>query len=176
MHRRPRILSTVVVCAATCVVLAVPQAASAAANLQTRINRAYSDANFLRTAAGGALVFLGLSFIPIIQLVTYWGFIIMFFVVLVLLVRWQIKHGRIPSKDVDYRRAKRMWMVSLLLWLLAIGIFLLREFMAAFLLMMNNKNNKSNKKNKNKKKLHWKTFLTLYLKARLLLPPEPNAY
>jgi predicted RNA-binding Zn-ribbon protein involved in translation (DUF1610 family) len=123
-----------------CSVAIDAQAAATAAQLQSRINRAYSDASFLRTAAGGMLVFLGLSFLPIIQLLTYWGFIITFFVVLVLLVRWQIKFGRLPSSDVDYRRAKRLRTVSLLMWLLAIGLFLLREFAAVIILLMRDRN------------------------------------
>jgi hypothetical protein len=123
-----------------CSVAIDPEAAAGAARLQSRINRAYSDASFLRTAVGGMLVFLGLSFVPIIQLFTYWGFIITFFVVLVLLVRWQLKYGRIPSQDVDYRRAKRMRTVSLFLWLLGIGLFLLREFAAVLILLMRDGN------------------------------------
>ncbi len=68
-----------------------PQAASAAAELQTRVNRACSDASFVRTAAAAMFVLLALSIVPFISLITYLGFIITFFVVLVLLVRWQIK-------------------------------------------------------------------------------------
>lgn len=123
-----------------CSVAIDPEAAAAAAQLQTRINRAYSDASFLRSAAGAMMVFLGLSFVPIIQFLTYWGFIITFFVVLVLLVRWQVKFGRLPSSDVDYRRAKRMRTVSLLMWLLGIGLFLLREFAAVLILLMRDRN------------------------------------
>jgi len=105
------------------------QAASAAAEIQGNVNRACSDASFLRTAAAAMFVLLALSIIPFISLVTYLGFIITFFVVLVLLVRWQIKFGRLQTRDVDYRSAKRLRNVALVMWLLAIPLFVIRDIL-----------------------------------------------
>src|SRR5262252_4996272 len=68
-----------------------PQSAAAAAELQGRVNRACSDASFLRTAAAAMFVLLALSVVPFISLLTYLGFIITFMVVLVLVIRWQIR-------------------------------------------------------------------------------------
>ena len=103
------------------------QAASVAAELQSRVNRACSDASFLRTAAAAMFVLLALSVVPLISLVTYLGFIITFFVVLVLMVRWQIKFGSIKTQDVDYQGAKRLRNVALVLWVVAFPLFLLRD-------------------------------------------------
>src|SRR5215510_3368706 len=108
-----------------------PQAASAAADLQSRVNRACSDASFLRTAAAAMFVLLALSVIPFISLITYLGFIITFFVVLVLIVRWQIKFGRLQTNDEDYQRAKRMWLVGLILWLVTIPLFVVRDIVVS---------------------------------------------
>jgi uncharacterized membrane protein YvbJ len=58
------------------------QAAAAAAELQNRVNRTYSDANFLRTAAAAMFVFLALSIVPFVMMLTYLGFIITFIVCL----------------------------------------------------------------------------------------------
>ena len=108
-----------------------PQAASAAAELQSQVNRACSDASFLRTAAAAMFVLLALSVVPFISLITYLGFIITFFVVLVLIVRWQIKFGRLRTNDVDYQRAKRLRLVALVLWLVAIPLFIVRDILVA---------------------------------------------
>jgi len=72
-------------------------------------------------------VLLALSVVPLISLVTYLGFIITFFVVLVLMVRWQIKFGSIKTQDVDYQGAKRLRNVALVLWVVAFPLFLLRD-------------------------------------------------
>jgi hypothetical protein len=110
-----------------------PEAASAAAELQTRVNRACSDASFLRTAAAAMFVLLALSIVPFISLITYLGFIITFFVVLVLIVRWQIRFGRLQTKDADYHRAKSMRTVALVLWLVAIPLFVVRDILVAII-------------------------------------------
>jgi hypothetical protein len=110
-----------------------PQAASAAAEIQSRVNRACSDASFLRTAAAAMFVLLALSVVPFISLITYLGFIIIFFVVLVLIIRWQIKFSRLQTADVDYQRAKRMRNLALILWLVAIPLFVVRDILVAIM-------------------------------------------
>jgi hypothetical protein len=113
-----------------------PQAAAAAADVQTRVNAACSDASFLRTAAAGMFVFLGLSLVPFISFVTYLGFIILFVAVMVMIIRWQLKFGKLQTADVDYKRAKRMRNVALLLWLLAIPLFLMRQVLSYLISML----------------------------------------
>lgn len=103
-----------------------PVAARLIAERQEKANQAYSDASYLRTAVVAMYVFMGLSFIPLIPLVG-WGFLITFFVVLVLLIRWLVKFGRLVTNDADYLRARRSWRLSLVLWIVAIPIgFIIR--------------------------------------------------
>jgi hypothetical protein len=102
------------------------QAAAAAAEAQGRVNQACSDASYLRTAAVGMWVFLGLSFIPFIPLVS-WGFLVTFVVVLVMFIRWQVKFGGLKTNDPDYVQAKRAKNLALVLWLAA--------FVAGFLIL-----------------------------------------
>src|ERR1700704_3138981 len=75
-----------------------PSVVALVAERQEKANRAYSDASYLKTAALAMFVFLGLSLIPIIPLV-YWGFLVTFFVVLILLIRWQASFGRLITND-----------------------------------------------------------------------------
>src|SRR5437588_2553474 len=110
-----------------------PQAASAAAENQSRVNRACSDASFLRTAAAAMFVLLALSLVPFISLLTYLGFIITFLVVLVLIIRWQIKFGRLKTNDLDYQRARRLRSVAIALWLVAIPLFVVRDILVVMI-------------------------------------------
>ena len=102
-----------------------PEVAIAAAEVQDKANQSYSDANYARTAAVAMWVFLGLSFIPFIPLVTL-GSEITFFVVMVMLIRWQVKFGGLKTADPDYIRAKRTRNIVLVLWLIAIPAFIVR--------------------------------------------------
>lgn len=74
------------------------QAASAAAEVQSKVNQECSDASFLKTAAAVMWVFLGLSLIPFIPFV-YWGFFFTFLAVLFMAIRWQVKFSFIQTKD-----------------------------------------------------------------------------
>lgn len=103
-----------------------PVAAQLIAERQEKANQAYSDASYLRTATIAMYVFLGLSFIPFVPLVG-WGFLAIFVVVLVLLIRWQARFGKLVTNDADYLRARRSWRLSLVLWIVAIPIgFIIR--------------------------------------------------
>jgi hypothetical protein len=97
------------------------QAAAAAAEIQSKVNQACSDASYLKTAAFVMWAFLGLSFIPLIPLVG-WGFIFTFVAVLVMIIRWQVKFGNLRTRDADYPRAKRSKNLALILWLAALFV------------------------------------------------------
>jgi Ca2+/Na+ antiporter len=104
-----------------CNVAVDPVVAQLVAERQEKANQSYSDASYLRTAVVAMYVFMALSFIPFVPLVG-WGFLITFFVVLVLLIRWQVKFGRLVTNDADYLKARRSWRLSLVLWLVAIPL------------------------------------------------------
>jgi NADH:ubiquinone oxidoreductase subunit 6 (subunit J) len=112
------------------------QSAATAAEIQSKVNMACSDASFLRTAAATVFVLLGLSLLPFISLITYLGSIFIFLAVLVMVIRWQIKFGSLQTGDPDYQRAKRLKNISLLLWFLAIPVFLVREIVGAVISRM----------------------------------------
>lgn len=96
------------------------------AERQEKANQAYSDASYLRTATTAMYVFMGISFIPFVPIVG-WAFLATFVVVLVLLIRWQVKFGKLVTNDADYLRARRSWRLSLVLWIVAIPIgFIIR--------------------------------------------------
>jgi len=103
-----------------------PGVAALVAERQEKANRAYSDASYLRTAAIAMFVFLGISMVPLLG-IAYYGFVITFVAVLVLLIRWQIRFGNLITNDDDYRLAKRSRNLALVLWLTAIPLgFLVR--------------------------------------------------
>jgi hypothetical protein len=110
-----------------------PQAAAAAGEIQARVNRACSDASFLRIAAAAMFGFLALSPLPFISVPTYLGFIITFFVVLVLIIRWQIRFGRLQTSDVDYQRSRRLRNLAIVLWLVAIPAFVIRDTLVSII-------------------------------------------
>jgi len=104
-----------------CSVPVDPGVAQLIAERQEQANQSYSDASFLRTAAVAMYVFMGLSFIPFLPVVG-WGFLAIFILVLVRLIRWQVKFGRLVTNDADYLKARRSWRFALVLWIVAIPI------------------------------------------------------
>lgn len=111
-----------------CSVPVDPRAAAEAAETQSRVNQACSDASYLKTAALVMWVFLGLSFVPFVPLVL-WAFFVTFFVVIGMVVRWQLKFNDIKTEDPDYPRARRSKNLALLLWLAALFVFLLASLL-----------------------------------------------
>ena len=107
-----------------------PAVVALAAERQEKANRAYNDASFLRIAAIAQFVFLGISLIPLLGIV-YYGFLITFIAVLVMLIRWQVKFAGLLTDDPDYERAKRSRNIALILWLAAMPLgFLVRPFLS----------------------------------------------
>ncbi len=106
-----------------CKVTIDQQAAIAAAEVQDKVNQAYSDASYVRTAAIAMWVFLGLSFIPFIPLVA-WAFVLTFLVVMVMLIRWQVKFGGLETADPDYIKAQRSRNIAFVLWVIAMPGFI----------------------------------------------------
>ena len=104
-----------------CSVPVDPAVAQLIGERQEKANQSYSDASFLRTATVAMYVFMVLSFIPFLPLVG-WGFLAIFIVALVLLIRWQVRFGRLVTNDADYLKARRSWRLSLVLWIVAIPL------------------------------------------------------
>ncbi|HET9524802.1 MAG TPA: hypothetical protein VFO99_01460 [Pyrinomonadaceae bacterium] len=106
-----------------------PGVAAMIADRQEKANRAYSDASYLKTAAIAMFVFLGLSMLPFLPVV-YWGFLITFVVVVVLLIKWQVRFGGLVTDDPDYQRARRSKNMALVLLIIAVPVgFIIRPFL-----------------------------------------------
>ena len=108
-----------------CSVPVDPNVAQLIADRQEKANQAYSDASYLRTAAIAMYAFLGLSFVPFLPLVS-WGFFIIFIIVIVLLVRWQIRYSGLVTDDADFKSARRSWWISLAMLLALPVVFIIR--------------------------------------------------
>lgn len=117
-----------------CSVPVDPGIAQLIAERQDKANQACSDASYLRTAAIAMYVFLGLSYVPFIAILE-WGFLITFVVVLVLLIRWQVKFGSLTINDADYLAARRSWRLSLVLWIVALPVAFIGRLLIYFLIL-----------------------------------------
>lgn len=117
-----------------CSVPVDPAVAALIADRQEKANHAYSDASFLRTAALAMYAFLGLSWVAL-PLLFFSGFLIIFVVVIVLLIRWQIRYANLITDDPDYKSARRSWWISLLLLLGVPVIFIVRIVIEVLLLL-----------------------------------------
>ncbi|HVG31807.1 MAG TPA: hypothetical protein VM911_01945 [Pyrinomonadaceae bacterium] len=112
--------------------------AQLAAETQRKVNQAYSDASYTKTAAVTMWVFLGLSFIPFLPFVG-WGFLITFIVVLVMLIRWQVMFSGLITNDPDYEKARRTKNLSLILWIVALPTgFIIQPLVGLFLQRLSN--------------------------------------
>lgn len=101
-----------------CSVAIDPGVAQLIADKQERANQAYSAASYLRTATIAMYVFMALSLIPFLPLVSL-GFGITFIVVVVLLISWQVKYSGLIISDPDYETAKRSWRSSFVMMMVA---------------------------------------------------------
>ena len=108
-----------------CSVPVDPGVAQLIADRQEKANHSYSDASFLRTAAVAMYVFFGLGMLPLLAF-AFWGFFITFVVVIVLVIRWQIRYGSLVTDDADYKKARRSWWISLALLLGVPVLFIIR--------------------------------------------------
>ena len=115
-----------------CSVPVDPAVAQLIAERQEKANHAYSDASYLRTAAIAMYVFLGLS---MLLAFFFWGFLVTFVVVIVLLIRWQVRFGGLVTDDSDYKSARKSWWISLVLLLGVPVIFVVRIVIEVLLLM-----------------------------------------
>ena len=97
-----------------CSVAIDPGVAELIAGRQEKVNEACSDASYLRRTAMAMYVFLGFS---LVFSFAYWGFLITFWMGLVLVVRWRVKFNDLVTNDPDYAKARRSTTVSLLLLL-----------------------------------------------------------
>ena len=92
--------------------------AAAAVEHQEKINKACNSASIVRNLAGVMWVCFFARLLPLAGLFATAGLVILFVVVPVRLVIWLVRYGGVRTEDVDYKRAKRNLLISLVLWLL----------------------------------------------------------
>lgn len=91
------------------------QTAIASATFQNEINQACNDASMVRNVAGVMWVAFVVQFLfAAMGRLAFFGMMI---AVPVMLIRWQIKYGRIKTDDIDFKLARRNRTIALLLWL-----------------------------------------------------------
>jgi hypothetical protein len=88
-------------------------AAATAADNQKKVNDACNQAKRIRNMAGAMWAFLGVSL--------FWGAItiavvVLFILIPLSLIYWEINYGRLTTADPDYKRAKRDRLIALGLW------------------------------------------------------------
>jgi hypothetical protein len=110
-----------------------PEVASAGADLQTKVNDACNRATTIRNIAGAMWAFYAVArLIPFIGLVGLVGVGACFVIIPVGAAHWQVKYGRLPTTDIDYKKAKRNLLIALILWLV-MGVVLALVVWALFL-------------------------------------------
>jgi hypothetical protein len=98
---------------------------------QRNVNRAFSDAGYIKNAAFLMWGLLAVSLIPFVPWVS-WGFLFTFLAVIVLLIRWYLKYGQLNTSDPDYQKARSSIHLALVLWLAALPVaFLIKPLIAA---------------------------------------------
>lgn len=90
-----------------CSALIDPEAAQSAASTMARINRACSDASYLKIAAGALPVFIVLIFVPFLTWLGGFGSLFLLYAIPIGAVVWGIRFWSIKTEDPDFRRAKR---------------------------------------------------------------------
>src|SRR5215210_6179547 len=118
-----------------CRALIDPRAAHAAGELQSRVNEACSEASYTASAAYVMSALLVLSVFPFIPLV-WVAFLLTFFAVICMVVRWQVKFGDIRTRDPDYKRARFARNVALVLWLVAMPVWVAGNVVVSFLIAL----------------------------------------
>jgi hypothetical protein len=99
-----------------------PAAAATAAMKLARINRACSDASYLKIAALCAPAFLLIFFIPFMTLLGEFGLLFLAAATPVWIVLWCFRYWGIDTDDADYRRSRKTVMIVAVVWL-ALVIF-----------------------------------------------------
>jgi hypothetical protein len=91
--------------------------AARAAEKMARINRACSDASYLKIAALCAPAFLLILFIPFMTLLGEVGLLFLAVATPIWIALWCYRFLRIETDDPEYRRARRTVLIVAIVWL-----------------------------------------------------------
>jgi hypothetical protein len=101
-------------------------AASAAAELTSRVSQACSDASYIRILAGSIVAAWLLILVPFLSIVGVVGYYVLLVIVPMLELRWWTRFYSLRTDDPDFRRAKRNVVIGAVLWALFVAIFTMR--------------------------------------------------
>ena len=104
-----------------CNVTVDPVVAQLVAERQEKANRSYKEVAYLRIAVVAMYVFIVISYIPGVRTLSL-GIPITFILAFVLLMRWQMKFGRLVTNDAAYLKARRSFRLSFVLWLVGLPL------------------------------------------------------
>jgi len=99
-------------------------AAAAAADIQTSVANACSEASFLKIMARAQVAFFVFSLIPLIGGFAGWGFLFLLIAVPVMLIRWWVKYRNLQTGDKDYEKAKRNTIIAAVIWSAGVVVWL----------------------------------------------------
>lgn len=98
-----------------------PAIAEAAAAKMARINRACSDASYLKIAGLCAPAFLVILLIPFMTFMGELGLIFLEFAIPIWIILWCFRFLNIQTDDPDFRRAKKTVLIVTIAWVVLVG-------------------------------------------------------
>ncbi|HVN92394.1 MAG TPA: hypothetical protein VMT38_01795 [Terracidiphilus sp.] len=113
------------------------EAARAAAELMARINKACSDASYMKSTTFTLPVFFGLRFVPFISLLGTIGFIGLLIGIPIWVLVWRHKYNRIVTSDRDFLKAKRTVFLIGVFVPMILALFVIVPFLVGILIAMN---------------------------------------
>lgn len=113
-----------------------PEAAQTAADTQSRVAEACSNASYLKIMARAMVGFFLASWLPFIGGIGGWGFLAMLVLIPILLVRWWIKYRNLQTADPDFEEARRNTIVAFAIWSGIVVVWFAAGLIQAFLLTL----------------------------------------
>ena len=102
-----------------------PTVAEVAATKMARINRACSDASYLKIAALCAPAFLLILFIPFMTFMGETGIVFLGIAIPIWIILWCFRFLKIETDDPDFRRAKKTVLIVTIAWVICAGLRIL---------------------------------------------------
>lgn len=104
-----------------------------------KINRACSDASYMRSTTFTLPVFFGLRFVPFIALVGSIGFAVLLWVIPIWALRWWRKYAGIVTLDSDFLKARRTVMLIGIFVPILLVVFIIAPSLLGILIALHGK-------------------------------------
>lgn len=102
------------------------------AMILAKVNRAVSDATYMRSCAVTLPVFFVLRFIPFLGMLGELGFIALSFVIPVWATIWWSRYSDLESKDPDYLKSRKAVRIAGIVVAIVLVVFVILPFLVAF--------------------------------------------